>query len=160
MKAPGEWTVRLASPEDVPVLLWLGKALHAGAERYHQTPWSEAVVHADAWAAVAAGSAFLVEHAGRVVGMVLGRMERRESSYQAIAVDAVRYVVPEARGSVAHDLLLQALEAWAVGMGAVEVVVTDSCTSARDAAVADRYYRRREYLPVARTWAKPLKSAP
>lgn len=116
--------------DDIPVVIAMGRALHAESPRYSRLSFSDDKVTALVRSMVSgtlvtepAGGAFVAEKNGQIVGMFGGFITTLFFSDDKIASDYTFYIAPEhrRRGRAALALLF-AFEAWAIGQGAVDIV--------------------------------------
>jgi GNAT superfamily N-acetyltransferase len=143
--------VRPATPDDLPALLAMGRALHAESPRYSRLSFSEAKIRALALQMTtgtlttdAPGGALVAEKAGILIGMMAGYVFSPFFSEDKVATDYTLYVVPdERRRGKAAVALVRAFEAWAVEQGVTDIIPGTSTMI--DAEGTARFYEKLGY---------------
>ena len=148
--------VRTARPEDADEVLDLARAMHAESERYRRLRFSEPHIRSLYAALVPTGGILVVEHAGAIVGMVVGMLVPTwfGDGSEFVASDLALYVEPEHRGTLAAPRLIRAFERWAVAHGAREVSlgVSTEIHAERTRELYERLgFKPTGYLTVKRT---------
>lgn len=122
--------IRNATVDDIPVLMSMGRALHAESPRYSYLSYSDEKVERlirsmveDTLVAEAPGGVVVAVKDGIVVGMIGGFVTSPFFSDDKIASDYTFYVKPEHRGTGRVALrLIQAFEQWAIAQGVRDIV--------------------------------------
>lgn len=136
--------IRLATVEDVPVLVHLGMRflketpyhVHLAASPTHLEELAQAIIASDD------GAIFVAERAGTVVGCLALHVFAHPMSGERTANELVWWVNPESRGVGA--LLLTRGEAWAKAMGATCLQMVAPQTAPKVAA----FYEHLGFTPV------------
>jgi GNAT superfamily N-acetyltransferase len=139
--------IRIATHDDIPSLLELGRAMHAES-RYAVHAWDDEKVAALIGALIATddGLALVVEFDGVIVGGFLGSIDEHYFTRARVASDFAMFVSPDQRGGHFAVQLLEHYVAWARARGAamIQVGVT---TGVQEAATA-RLFNRCGFDPV------------
>lgn len=146
--------VRLATVEDVPTLIALGRRMHEESPRFARFPFIEEKVR-ELCARVIAGPgaiALVAEEGETIVGMVAAIAVEHWFSTALLASDLVVYVRPESRGGRAFFALMRHLRLWAdaIGCAELQVGVSTEVHAEASAAMLERLgFRRSMYGMVA-----------
>lgn len=152
-------TIRLARLDDIDSMVELGRRIHA-LSRYAPMAFNTQRVTEALHDIVARGAPKYVllvatDSAERVVGGLLGVVERALFT-DALSASIMHYLVlPEARMGGHAPRLLRAFERWAANRGVADI--NFGINSGIDAERAGRYARRMGYRAVGEHLVKELK---
>lgn len=136
--------IRFATPQDVPVIVELGRRFHALTRfcvYHYDTERTTLSLHA-VLRNPRGGHCFFVaeDSTGETVGFLIGCIEQHFFSSQLVA-SVIHYdVLPEKRMGGAGVRLLMAFKQWAENRGAVEL--SAGVNSGTDLGKLDRFLRR------------------
>jgi len=118
--------IRPATPQDIPALLALGRAMHAESW-YGYLPFDEQKL-SGLLARLIGGEGFVevYETEGHVNGVMVGAISEMWFCRAGIACDLALFVYPGRRGSIAACRLTQRFIEWARAHGAAEVCMAVS----------------------------------
>jgi hypothetical protein len=118
--------IRRATPDDVPALVALGRALHAESA-YCFLPFDTAKVTATAQALIAGGGYVALAEDASIWGMFAGTLNEYWFSRARYAADLCLYLRPERRntraGARAIAAFVTGFRAWASARGAAELTL-------------------------------------
>lgn len=117
--------IRLATREDIPVLLTLGRQMHSEG-LLRTITLDEAKVEATLLYCI--GEGFLQVNEGRegVDGVLAGHIAEFWFSHEKLASDLALFVRPNRRGSIAAVRLVQAFVAWGMEKAVREICLSQS----------------------------------
>ena len=122
-------TVRKATPEDIPALLAMGRAMHAESPRFAPLDYSDEKVLRLVERLLRvpkAGGILVAEAEGMIQGMLVFYVGKHFFGDDDFAADICVYVTPAHRGGSAFFRLLDAFEAWATSLGVKEMILGTS----------------------------------
>ena len=134
--------IRIATIEDVPAILALGRRLHVESPRFSRLAFVEEkarnfieylIESPKGWVVVA-------EKDGQVIGGMAAILFEEWFSTDSVATDVSLFVAPEHRGSLTASRLIAAFRGWAESAGAAYAVAGAS-TGIHPEAVGDLYER-------------------
>lgn len=152
--------VRRATPDDVPAMVAMGRALHDESPRYRDMPFSERKL-VDLAARLrgtllSEDAAMFVATAGdALVGMAVVVTQPRFFNDERFLTDLTVYVKPEHRGGRAFLRLVNAWETWAVQQGVLDLAIGVSTEINAQATVCA--YERLGYRLAGYTMVKSLR---
>lgn len=117
-------SVRVATVDDIGVLISLGRVMHRESPRFSRFPFAVEKVDAFVRGLIANPSAviFVAEERDQgVVGMFGGMVLEHYFTTAKFATDVAVFVAQAYRGGSAFPRLMAAFEAWAVDHGAIEI---------------------------------------
>jgi GNAT superfamily N-acetyltransferase len=117
--------VRIASLDDVPAIVSLGRVMHRESPRFSRFPFSAEKVDALVRGMISnpAGAVIFVaeERDQGIVGMFGGIVAEHFFTTKKFATDVAVFVVQAYRGGSAFARMLREFEAWAVDKGVFEI---------------------------------------
>lgn len=148
-------SVRVATLDDLPVLVEMGRQLHAESPRYRDSRYLPEKVEALGRSLIPAGGTHVAEKDGRIIGMLAGYVAEQWFSDYKVASDLTFYIAPEHRKtSRAALLLVRAFEQWAIASGAKEIIPGTSTQI--DVESTTRFYTKMGYAVYGNTFIKRL----
>lgn len=117
-------SVRIASDEDVPVIVSLGKIMHRESPRFSRFPFDVKKVETLVRSMLVAPNMVIFVAEERdygVIGMYGGIVSEHYFTTAKYATDVAVFVAPAFRGGSAFARMLQAFETWAVTQGVLEI---------------------------------------
>lgn len=131
--------IRQAKKEDIPCLLELGEAMHAGS-RFRDISFShEKVTRLLDWLVAGDGCLLVAERDGEIIGGFAGGLTQYYFSEETMATDLALFISQDRRGGIAAVSLVRAFIEWAHLNGAREVLLG---TNYGEDSPANELYRR------------------
>lgn len=131
--------IRVATVDDIPRLVELGRMLHS-TSRYASHSYDDGAVASFMEQQIdGAGVIFVAERDGVVIGTLLGGITEQWFSADLLAFEYAFFVEPSARHGITSARLLKAFTTWAELRGAKHVQIgltTDLCVEG-----TSRFYR-------------------
>lgn len=113
--------IRVATHDDVPSLVELGRLLH-DISSYSTLGYDEEKVARQVTSLIdGAGAVFVSEREGEVVGFMVGGVTEHWFSGEKVAFDYSFFVHPDHRHGVTAVRLISAFERWAKKQGATQI---------------------------------------
>lgn len=113
--------IRVATNDDIPALIALGKELHQSSDHARHPFVEEKVVALLESLIAGQGVVFIAELNGEVVGGFAGGLTEIWYSDSVVAFDYSIFIRPERRHGITAIRLIRAFEVWATEMGAKEI---------------------------------------
>lgn len=113
--------IRSATPDDIPRMIELGRAMHGESPVFCRLRFDADKLAATISNAIAsaAGFAYVAEQGAEVVGGMLAVITPHYFSHDLVACDLALFMAPEHRGGMAAVRLINAYAKWAEYHGAV-----------------------------------------
>lgn len=117
----GKTTIRLATLEDLDVLMDIGESMHKESPRFSRMSYSPAkvlqmfidLINADC------GLIVVAEQDDKIIGGIAAIVSQHWFSQDLMASDIALFIVPEHRGGITAVRLVKHYVAWAKEQGAV-----------------------------------------
>lgn len=113
--------IRPATPEDIPRMVELGRAMHAESATFSRMRFDNDKAAGAIAGAIASpnGFAYVAERGGQVIGGMVAMVAPHYFSPDLVACDLALFIGPEHRGGLAATRLISAYAEWATERGAV-----------------------------------------
>ncbi|WP_443115482.1 GNAT family N-acetyltransferase [Herbaspirillum seropedicae] len=132
--------IRPATLDDMPVLLAMGRAMHAESPRWRRLKYCEPKVEAMLLGLIESprGLVLMAERGGEIVGAIAAVAQFAWCSTDLVAEEVSFYMLPEHRGSLAAARLVNSFKEWARLVGA-SWAYAGASTGVDDERVAQLY---------------------